>query len=76
MISCLLSCAHQTHGMINVYHGHVISYLYPALYHILSLSYLNHQTKSKNIKEYSGTFVNKIHKQRKMILCSQIVTVE
>ena len=41
---CLLSCAHQTHDRINVYHVLITSYLYSALYHILPLSYLDHQT--------------------------------
>jgi len=45
MISCLLLCAHQTHDRINVYHVLIISYLYPALYHIPPLSYPDHQTK-------------------------------
>jgi len=44
MISCLLSCVHQTHDMINVYHVLIISYLYPTLYHILPISYHDHQT--------------------------------
>jgi len=47
MISCLLSYAHQTHDMINVYHVLIISYLYPALYHILPLSYPDNQTALK-----------------------------
>jgi len=42
MISCLLSCAHQTYDRINVYHVIIISYLYPALYHIMLLSYPDH----------------------------------
>jgi len=44
----LLSCAHQTYDMINVYHVLIISYLYPVLYHILPLSYPDHQTDPKN----------------------------
>jgi len=47
MISCLLSCVHQTYDRINVYHVLIISYLYPALYHIRLLSYHNHQTGPK-----------------------------
>jgi len=49
MISCLLSCAHQTHDMINAYYVFIISYLYPALYHILPLSYLDHQTEGHKL---------------------------
>jgi len=45
----LLSCVHQTHDRIYVYHVLIISYLYPALYHILSLSYLGHQTEPKSV---------------------------
>ena len=51
MISCLLSCAHQTHDRINVYHVIIISYLYSALYHILSLCYPDHQTDTKTKME-------------------------
>jgi len=40
----LLSCAHQKHDKINVYHVHIISGLYLTPYRILYLSYLNHQT--------------------------------
>ena len=32
MISCLLSCAHQTHDKINVYHVLIVAYLYIILY--------------------------------------------
>ena len=49
MISCLLSCAYQTYDMINIYHVLIISYLYPALYYILSLSYPDHQTVPLNV---------------------------
>ena len=42
MISCLLSCAHQTHDKINAYHVNIISFLYPTSYHILSISYADH----------------------------------
>jgi len=58
MLSYLLSRAHQTHHRINVYHGLVISYLYLALYHIMPLSYPDHQTdprfmpQNQNIKCY------------------------
>ena len=52
MISCLLSCAHQTHDMINVYHVHIISCLYPTPYHILSFSYPDNQTGPMSL-EYS-----------------------
>ena len=52
MISYLLSCAHQTHDRINVYHVLIISYLYPTLYHILPLSYLDYQTDPKGINIY------------------------
>jgi len=38
---------HQTRDMINVYHVLIISYLYPVLYHIMSLSYHDHQTDPK-----------------------------
>ena len=44
MISCLLSCVHQTHDVINVYHVLITSYLYLALHHIMSISYPDHQT--------------------------------
>ena len=46
IIVCLLSCAHQTNNIINDYHVNIISYLYPAPYHTLSLSYPDHQTGS------------------------------
>jgi len=45
----LLSYAHQTHDRINVYHVLIISYLYPALYHILPLFYPDHQTGPKSL---------------------------
>jgi len=51
MISYLLSYAHQTHDRINVYHVLIISYLYPALYHILPLSYPDHQTGPYGLKQ-------------------------
>jgi hypothetical protein len=44
LIFYLLSCDHQTHDMISVYPIHIISCLYPALYHIISISYHDHQT--------------------------------
>jgi len=53
MISCLLSCAHQIHDRINVYHVLIISYLHPALYHIMSLSYSDHQTDPKGLNDFS-----------------------
>jgi len=43
----LFVIAHQTYYMINVYHVLIISYLYPVLYHILPLSYPDHQTGPK-----------------------------
>jgi len=43
MISCLLSCAHQTHDRINVYH-------------VIIISYSDHQTdpKGKDIPKILG----------------------
>jgi hypothetical protein len=49
MISCLLSCDHQTYDRISVYPIYIISCLYPIIYHILSLSYPDHQTGPKCI---------------------------
>jgi len=51
MISCLLSCVHQTHDRINIYHVLIISYLYPILYHIMLLSYPDYQTGLYNCIE-------------------------
>jgi len=44
MLLFFLSCVHQMHDMISVYHVTVISYLYPFSNHILSLLYPTHQT--------------------------------
>jgi hypothetical protein len=47
LLSCLLSCLHQTYDKItvdNYYPAYVISYSYPVLYSILTLSYPAHQT--------------------------------
>jgi len=44
MLSPFLSCVNQTWDMINVYPITILSYHYPVLYHILSLSYHAHQT--------------------------------
>jgi len=35
---------HQTHDMISIYPLYIISCLYPVSYHIISLSYPDHQT--------------------------------
>jgi len=67
MIYCLLSCAHQTHDKINVYHVLIISYLYLTLYHIMSLSYPDHQTDLKTFVKDSNEeiiykfYVNEVH---------------
>jgi len=68
MISCLLSCAHQTHDRINVYHVFIISYLYPVLNHIMPLSYRDHQTS--NVSYISGEYIciNKRNKDAFAIL--------
>jgi hypothetical protein len=47
MISFFLSCVHQTHDRICAYPVIILSYSYPAFYHILSLSYPAHQTNPK-----------------------------
>ena len=60
MISYLLSCAYQTRDMINVYHALIISYLYPALYHILSLSYHDPQTDPKSARNLNYAIKNSL----------------
>jgi len=62
MISCLLSRADQTHDRINVYHVHIISCKYPALYHNISLSYPDHQTDSKHGNNDSVISINLMKK--------------
>ena len=47
LLSCLLSCLHQTYDRItvdNYYPAYIISYPYPVSYPILTLSYPAHQT--------------------------------
>jgi hypothetical protein len=44
LISCLLSGWHQTLDRISAYPVYILSCQYPTLYHILSLSYPDHQT--------------------------------
>ena len=44
MIYFLLPCVHDR---IDVYHAHITYCPYPALYHILSQSYLDHQMNPK-----------------------------
>jgi len=41
MLSCLLSCV--SHDMISIYPVYIILCLYPVSYHIISLSYHDHQ---------------------------------
>jgi hypothetical protein len=48
ILSYLLSFAYQTHDRINDYPIYIISCLYPALYHIMLLSYPDHQTGLQN----------------------------
>jgi hypothetical protein len=52
MLSTFLSCVHQTHDRISVYPITIISYPYPASYHIMSLSYHVHQTGPKSILNF------------------------
>jgi hypothetical protein len=42
----ILSYVHQIHDMITVYPVYIISSYYPTLYHIMSVSYPDHQTGS------------------------------
>jgi len=75
MILCLLSCVHQTCDMINVYPVNIISYHYPVLYHILSLSYHVHQTdpQSDHERDFIGLGYTKIFEVRFVIFFGLIV---